>query len=223
VFRNRCFNSAGGAFSAQPIFGGPAYFYQNLAYDTTTGGPIKFVDRPAGVLIYQNTFFGHGTRMCPAANVHFRNNLILADGYADPVLNLRTSTNYSTSDYNGFRPNPGVEDAFEWNSPPYDGAADYRNQLTRKFKSLKEYSDATKQEQHSVLVDYNVFVKVRPPDKNDPQHLYNPADFDFRLQADSAAVDSGTLLPTINDDFTGRAPDLGAYELDRPTPHYGPR
>ena len=28
VFRNRCFNSAGGAFSAQPIFGGPAYFYR---------------------------------------------------------------------------------------------------------------------------------------------------------------------------------------------------
>jgi len=223
VFRNRCFNSAGGAFSAQPIFGGPAYFYQNLAYDTTTGGPIKFVDTPAGVLIYQNTFFGQGTRMGPAANVHFRNNLILADGYVDPVLNLRTSTNYSTSDYNGFRPNPGVEDAFEWNSPPYETATDYRNQLTRKFKSLKEYSDATKQEQHSVLLDYNVFVKVSPPNKADPQHLYNPADFDFRLQAGSAAIDAGTLLPTINDDFTGRAPDLGAYELDRPLPHYGPR
>ena len=223
VFRNRCFNSAGGAFSAQPIFGGPAYFYQNLAYDTTTGGPIKFVDTPAGVLMYQNTFFGQGTRMGPAANVHFRNNLILGDGYADPVMNLRTSTNYSTSDYNGFRPNPGVEDAFEWNSPPFDVAADYRNQATRRFKSLKEYSDATKQEQHSVLVDYNVFVKVSAPNKDDPQHLYNPADFDFRLQRGSAAIDAGTLLPTINDDFTGRAPDLGAYELDRPLPHYGPR
>ncbi len=30
VFRNRCFNSAGGALSAQPTFGGPLYFYQNL-------------------------------------------------------------------------------------------------------------------------------------------------------------------------------------------------
>ena len=223
VFRNRCFNSAGGAFSAQPIFGGPAYFYRNLAYDTTTGGPIKFVDTPAGVLIYQNTFFGQGTRMGPAANVHFRNNLILGDGYVDPVLNLRTSTNYSTSDYNGFRVNPGVEDAFEWNSPPFDVKVDYKNQTTRKFKSLKEYSDSTRQEQHSVPVDYNVFVKVSAPNKDDPQHLYNPADFDFRLKAGSAAIDAGELLPTINDDFTGRAPDLGAYELDRPLPHYGPQ
>ena len=135
VFRNRCFNSAGAAFSAQPTFGGPLYFYQNLAYDTTTGGPLKLVDTPAGVLIYQNTFFGQGRLMGPAANVHFLNNLILGDGYLDPVLNLRTSTNYSTSDYNGFRPNPGVEDAFEWNSPPYDVAVDYTNQLTRRLQN----------------------------------------------------------------------------------------
>jgi hypothetical protein len=223
VFRNRCFNSAGGALSAQPTFGGPLYFYQNLAYDTTTGGPLKFVDTPAGVLVYQNTFIGQGRLMGPAANVHFLNNLILGDGYLDPVLNLRTSTNYSTSDYNGFRPNPGVEDAFEWNSPPFEVAADYKNQLTRHFKSLKEYSEATRQEQHSVLVDYDVFVNVRMPDKSDPQRLYNPADFDFRLRPGSAAIDAGVLLPSINDGFSGRAPDLGAYELDHALPHYGPR
>jgi len=224
VFDNRCFNSAGGAFSAQPIFGGPAYFYRNLAYDTTTGGPLKFVDTPAGVLVYQNTFIGQGRLVGPASNVHFRNNLILGDGYADPVLNLRTFTNYSSSDYNGFRPNPNVEDAFEWNSPAFDVAADYKGQQqTRHFKSLKEYSDTTKQEQHSVSVDYDVLANVRPPDKSDPQHLYKSEDFDFRLKPGSAAIDAGIRLPTINDDFTGRAPDLGAYELDRPLPHYGPR
>jgi hypothetical protein len=31
------------------------------------------------------------------------------------------------------------------------------------------------------------------------------------------------VLPNINDGYTGRAPDLGAFELDRPIPHYGPR
>ena len=224
VFRNRCFNSAGGALSAQPTFGGPLYFYQNLVYDTTTGGPLKLIDTPAGVLIYQNTLFGQGRLMGPASNVHFRNNLILGDGWADPVLNLRTFTNYSTSDYNGFRPNLNVEDRFEWNSPRFDLLADYTGQLvTRHFPSLQEYSDTTKQEQHSVLVDYDVFVNVKMPDKSDPQRLYNPEDFDFRLRPGSAAVDAGVLLPTINDDFTGRAPDLGAYELDRSLPHYGPR
>ena len=38
-----------------------------------------------------------------------------------------------------------------------------------------------------------------------------------------AAVDAGVALPTVNDDFSGRAPDLGALEVGRPAPHYGPR
>ena len=74
-----------------------------------------------------------------------------------------------------------------------------------------------------MLLDYDVFRKVTMPDKNDPQRLYDPEDLDFRLKAGSAAIDAGVLLPSINDDFTGKAPDLGAYELDRPLPHYGPR
>jgi hypothetical protein len=224
VFRNRCFNSAGGALSAQPTFGGPLYFYQNLVYDTTTGGPLKLIDTPAGVLIYQNTLVGQGRLMGPASNVHFLNNLILGDNWADPVLNLSTFTNYSTSDYNGFRPNRNVEDTFEWNSPRFDVEADYEGKLvTRHFKSLQQYSETTKQEQHSILVDYDVFVNVAMPDKSDPQRLYHPEDFDFRLRPGSAAVDAGVVIPTINDDFAGRAPDLGAYELSRPVPHYGPR
>jgi hypothetical protein len=234
VFRNRCFNEAGGAFSAQPTFGGPLYFYQNVAYDNTTGGPLKLIDTPAGVLIYQNTFFGEGHLMGPASNVHFRNNLFLGDGWADPILNLRTYTNYSDSDYNGFYLNPGAIASFEWTSPDFGTTADYVGKLvTRNFKSLADYQQATKQDQHSVLVDYDIFVNAKMPDKSDPQHLYNPEDFDFQLkgvlsgvegsQTPNPAIDAGVLLPTINDDFTGGAPDLGAYELDRPVPHYGPR
>jgi hypothetical protein len=224
VFRNRCFNEAGGALSAQPTFGGPLYFYQNVMYDNTTGGPLKLIDTPAGVLIYQNTFFGQGRLMGPASNIHFRNNLFLGDGWADPILNLRTFTNYSDSDYNGFYPNPGAATSFEWTSPDIATPADYSGKLvTRTFKTLKEYQEASKQDQHSVLVDYGIFLNAKIPDKNDPQHLYNPEDFDFQLRPSNPAIDVGIPLPTINDDFTGKAPDLGAYELGKPVPHYGPR
>ncbi len=224
VFRNRCFNSAGGALSAQPSFGGPTYFYQNLVYAATSGGPLKFLDTPAGVLTYQNTFVGQGTMIGPAANIHFLNNLFVGDNWNVPVFSVRTFTNYSTSDYNGFRPNANVEYPFAWNSPAFETATDYRGQqVTRRFKTLKELSEATGQEKHSALVDYDIFVKVTMPDPADPQHLYNPEDFDFRLKPGSAAIDAGVALPTINDDFSGKAPDLGAYELDRPVPHYGPR
>jgi hypothetical protein len=92
----------------------------------------------------------------------------------------------------------------------------------RRFKTLMEFSQATGQDRHSVLVDYDVFLRVSPPGQ-DPRTLYKPVEFDFQLRAGSAAVDAGVQLPGVNDDFTGRTPDLGAYEVGRPLPHYGPR
>jgi hypothetical protein len=93
----------------------------------------------------------------------------------------------------------------------------------RKFKTLQEFSAATGHDKHSVLVDYDIFQRVSPPGPVNPTKLHNQADFDFRLHSGSAAVDAGTRLPNINDDFTERAPDLGAYEAGSPVPHYGPR
>ena len=121
------------------------------------------------MLVYQNTFIGQGRLMRPASNVHFVNNLFLGDGYVDPVFTLSTYTNYSTSDYNGFRPNPVSRMRSEWSSPPFEVATDYEHDpVVRHFKSLKEYSDATRQEQHSILIDYDIFVNVRVPDKRRP-------------------------------------------------------
>jgi hypothetical protein len=53
--------------------------------------------------------------------------------------------------------------------------------------------------------------------------VYHVANFDFRLKAGSKAVDAGVRLPNVNDDFAGKAPDLGAYEAGKPLPIYGPR
>jgi hypothetical protein len=222
VFRNRCFNSAAGALSVQPLFGGPVYFYQNLVFNTPTGS-LKYIEGSSGILTYNNTIIGEG-RAGPASNETYRNNLMLAQGAFDPVFAITTYTNYTNSDYNGFRPNPNVQDSFEWNSPAFEEKANFQKPpVTRHFKSLKELSEATGQEKHSVLLDYDVFVKVRMPDKSDPQRVYPVDDYDFRLKPGSAAIDTGIALPNITDNFTGRAPDLGAYEADRPLPHYGPR
>ncbi len=226
VYENRCFNMAEQALSAQPEFGGPVYFYKNLVYNVVEGGPLKFSETPAGVLVYQNTFVAGDTLPGgPVSNAHLLNNLFLGRGSDDSVFSIHTTTNYSTSDYNGFTSNKGAHN-FAWNSPPFGIPADYNyeHKLTaRNFKTLKQYSDATGQDKHSVMVDYDVFVNVPMADISDPQHLYNPEDMDFRLRPNSAAIDAGIVLPTINDGFTGRAPDLGAYELGKPMPVYGPR
>jgi hypothetical protein len=223
VFNNRCVNSVGGALSAQPIFGGPLYFYRNLTFSGTSGGPLKLIDTPSGVLIYQNTFIGEGLLTGPASNVQFRNNLFIGDNWKEPVFNISTFTNYSSSDYNGFRPNPGIDNNFGWNSPEVGVAAEYTKPLVKRpFPTLMAYGKATGEDRHSVLVDYKVFRNVSAPDPDDPQHLTKPEDYDFTLARGSAAIDKGTVLPTITDGFTGRAPDLGAYEYGQAPPHYGP-
>jgi hypothetical protein len=89
-----------------------------------------------------------------------------------------------------------------------------------------EYVTGSRQDQHSVTLNYDVFVKVPKLDAKEllrVQQLYKAEDLDFRLQPGSAAVDRGVELPNITDGFTGRAPDLGALEVGRPLPVYGPR
>ncbi|HEY7333539.1 MAG TPA: hypothetical protein VH639_01555 [Bryobacteraceae bacterium] len=240
IFRNRCFNQGHRALSVQPVFGGPVYFIRNIVYHAPEGGSAKFTASSAGIVVYHNTFLSPVKPMLLApSNIQFRNNLILGKTETAETFAIETNTNYSSSDYNGFRPNEGAEFSFEWSSPPFSvrsafpgemgklsvqqqGRLDAQSRETRRFKTLKEYAEATGQDRHSVLVDYDVFQKVTPPGP-DPTKLYKPSDFDFQLRPGSAAVDAGMRLTGINDDFTGRAPDLGAYEVGLPVPHYGPR
>ena len=201
------------------------YFMRNVVYHVPEGGALKFMYGSSGILVYHNTLIAPARWMLSAvSNLHFRNNLILGRSEVPEIFTVDTFTNYSTSDYNGFRPNEEADFSFMWNSPPFATRADYVSKREeRKFKTLQAFAEATGQDKHSILIDYDVFQKVTAPDPSDPRKLYKPDDFDFRLRPGSAAVDAGVRLPNVNDDFTGRAPDLGAYEIDRPLPHYGPR
>jgi len=240
IFKNRCFNHGHRALSVQPMFGGPVYFIRNIVYHAPEGGAVKFTASSAGIVVYHNTFLANVKPMLLAAsNVHYRNNLILGKSETPEIFAVETNTNYSSSDYNGFQPNEGAPYSFEWSTPQMTMRANFpgepgklstqqqaqfeaKAREQRRFKTLKEYADATGQDRHSMLVDYGIFVKASPPGP-DPRTLYKAADFDFQLRPGSAAVDSGIRLPGVNDDLTGRAPDLGAYEVGRPVPHYGPR
>jgi hypothetical protein len=97
---------------------------------------------------------------------------------------------------------------------------------SQKFATLSAYSQATGQDRHSILVDYDIFRNVPHLDRNDlrnVQKIYKAEDFDFRLKPGSAAVDKGVALPTVSNKFRGQAPDLGAIEEGEAAPHYGPR
>jgi len=247
VMRNMMLNSASHPMCNQPAGGGPVYWIRNIAYHAP-GGSTRMTSGAAGVLFYNNTILTE-TSAGSSANAHWRNNLMLGENAAAAIFSVSTNTNYSSSDYNGFRPNPGAATSFQWNSPPASVLADYgpapaaasrgaasaagnegdgvnRSLESRRFATFADYTSATHQDAHSVLVDYDIFVHVPMLDaKSLPtvQRLYKAEDLDFRLKPGSVAVDHGAALPNITDGFSGQAPDLGALELGKPMPIYGPR
>jgi hypothetical protein len=196
-------------------------------YSVPMGGALKTGNgNPAGVLIYHNTFITENSNARGYSNWHYRNNLILGTNHPDkPVLGNLSYTSYSSLDYNGYRPNPSDKPQFVWKAPASGILRNYDLTPTesQNYRTLAEFQRATGQETHGLLVDFDVFKNVRPPDPNKPHAIYEIGAQDFSLRAGSKAIDTGCILPNVNDDFAGRAPDLGALELGRPTPIYGPR
>ena len=215
VFQNRGVNAAHNGYSAQPLFGGPVYFIRNILYHVPAGGAFKFSAAPAGILAYHNTLIGEQTAREPYSNTHFRNNLFMGKDTPDRgVMTWANGTPNYSSDYNGFRPNRNVAKQYNWLAP----GAEFRS-----FATLAEFQKATGQEAHGVELDFDIFENLAPADPARRYHVYHAIDLNFHLKSPSKAIDSGQLLPTINDGFAGKGPDLGALEYNQQDPHYGPR
>ncbi len=223
VMRNLMLNSASHPFCNQPAMGGPVYWIRNVAYNAPFG-VTRMSSGAAGVVFLNNTMFSEFVAPT-SGNLHLANNLILGQNANPEVFAVHTFTNYSESDYNGFRPSPASKNSFQWTSPPWGTVQDYhdlletmdaRTLVTRDYPTLAAYSADAHQDQHSVLVDYDAFERVRPLDAKDVrtvQKLYKMEDLDFRLKAGSAPVDKGKVIPQVTDGYAGAAPDLGAVEL----------
>ena len=225
VYNNRGVNAAHGGYSSQPVFGGPAYFIRNILYHVPSGVAFKFSAKAAGLFAYHNTIIGEQVASDPSSNMHYRNNLFLGrDTPGRAVMIWANAGSDYSSDYNGFRPNKGVIEQYRWLAPR-SGETMYepRPEDWRTFSTLDEFRAATGQEQHGIELDFDVFEQMIPPDPTKRHAVYHAKDLNFRLKPGGKAVDAGVLIPTVNDRFTGNAPDLGALESGRPQPHYGPR
>jgi len=155
-----------------------------------------------------------------------RNNLFLGtDVPGRPIFRFSNATAYSTFDYNGYRMNPKSKDQFQWTAPSNGAQRDYEvtRSNARRFASLADLRAATGEEAHGLEVDYGIFQNLRPPDAAKPHAIYEARDLDFRLEPSGKAVDAGVRVPNVNEDYTGKAPDLGAYEVGRTPALYGPR
>lgn len=225
VFENKGINAAQGGYSSQPVFGGPIYFIRNILYNVPTGVAFKFSAKPAGMIVYHNTIIGEQVVKDPYSNAHWRNNLFMGRDTPDRgVMAWANATDAYSSDYDGFRPNKGVAAQYTWLAPKHgERLYEPKPENWRTFKTLADLREATGQEIHGIEVDFDIFEKLAPPNPATRHAVYHSMDLNFRLKPGSRAVDAGVVLPTVNDGFTGRAPDLGALEVGKPEPKYGPR
>lgn len=208
-FENRLTNCYQG-ITTQPIHGGPVYIFRNAMYNVGLE-TFKMHNGPSGGLLFHNTSVKSGIPLVlwsgePVTNFVMRNNIFLGTessyGYEStaPMVNC-------DFDYDGFG---GQWQAFlKWNGKRYVTMEDAR-------KDAPVYKHAVQLQAEGLFAS-----GVMPP--ADVKEQFDPKVNDLRLKPGSPAIDAAAPLPNINDTFTGKAPDLGAYELGKPAPHYGPR
>ena len=201
AFDNRLGN-VGMGISFQPIWGGPAYAFRNVIYNTANA-PYKLNQDPSGFYIVHNTAIRPGWAWTQyghhVSNFSFLNNLTI--GTKNPV-HMQPVIRFAHIDYNGWAP---------------DGRFTFRD----TWQEFAELRKASPYERHGVLLRQPIFDETIEIPKEFAAFMSPPVS--IRLNPTCNAVDAGVRLPNINDAFTGQAPDLGAQERGHPAPQYGIR
>jgi hypothetical protein len=189
-FRNNVVEHAFVGLSLAPITKGPVWALRSL-YAHYSGRAIKMDNKSDGIaLIYHNTFWSDEKNInaidliSPAFNTVIRNNIFQSNGYLIKEVPIGSTGNLWDNNNLHTTQSP-LKPLFEWNN------IDYHN--------IDEFCTASGLECNSYMGD---------PGLIDPEQGL------FSLRATSPNVDRGNLIPGINENFTGNAPDIGAYEYN---------
>jgi hypothetical protein len=212
VWRNRVMNARTGV-SIQPVRGGPAYIFRNEFFNLESA-PIKMNNGPAGFIVAHNTSAqhgnGHSDSSPPWRNAIFRNNLFLGTRYAFEFVTVATD-GFRDFDFDGWGTTREIGGAsapfFKWDDVRYDRLPDLQ---------------AIGVEVHGVEARFDDLENpVLPPAFDQPAE---PGSRDLRLVSGAPETNAGEPLSNLNDPFlVNGLPDMGAFELGQPLPHYGPR
>jgi len=218
VLNNRISNSYVG-LSSQPTLGGPIYYMRNVMYNVIYS-PFKLHNGSVGDIAYHNTVVKPGDAFAVYttatwSRARFRNNLFIGGegggvygGYSNgdgSVAELGAAAANSNLDYDAFGSIGTNRFEGRIGNTSFNGLADMRALTTEAHAQEVDMS---------IFADTVLFPSNPFPEKPIP---------DLRLQQGNNAVDYGVLIPGLNDDFQGNAPDIGAYELGASLPQYGPR
>lgn len=219
VWGNRIVNACNNVFSFQPMGQGPWYFIRNEVV-LTRGKVWKFVQGVEDRFVALHNTFVFPTWASEYAqcflNSFCRNNLYIAYRAEQPIWRAA---------WNRRRGGPGRTTRADWMTDvDYDGF-DWDDKpvpflwFDLPCRNLGSLTEAAGIERHGLRVKKEeIFEQWTLPSAQE-----NAPPLNLQLKTGSDAVDAGAVVPNINEDFMGKGPDLGALELGRPRPHYGPR
>lgn len=209
IYRNEVFNGRMGV-SVAPVFGGPAYIFQNEMYNLETSA-IKMNNQAAGLIIVNNSIASLGEGLSSPAgwqNTIFKNNLILTNGYVYEEYGLVSGSidDWNNNAYFSTRAGTASEPWFKWNDVTYSTLADLNASGLIEGSSIE-----------AAFADFvNVMLPVSYGVEADPEVI------DFNLVAGSDLIDQGIPMINILEGIVPNStPDIGALEYNQQQPEYG--
>jgi hypothetical protein len=187
-FRNNILDRIFIGISLAPITQGPTWVLRST-FTNFTGRGIKFADNSDGiVLIYQNTGWTSATNVNGAdliTSIHsvvMRNNIFQSSGYSFAEAPTGSTANDWNND-NWYTTRGTTGPHFKWENVNFNTIAALCGASGLECSGYESVPGFT-----------------------------NPTGGDFTLLSSSPNIDRGVVLPGINDNFAGNAPDVGAYE-----------
>jgi Bacterial Ig domain/Right handed beta helix region len=214
VWGNRIHNAVHNGISFQPQSGAPWYIVRNQIVGSVEAA-FKFRTTDRFVLLH-NTVVHWGDAwpgtsiMCcnewDLLKAYVRNNLWVSV-QGGQIWGFEASTRdwRSDLDYDGFDWGTSTE-PFSYGGVTYTDVWSF-SQASGLEMNARQISRGT---------CFDDFRVPGPSPASVPPHVMG-------LQPGCEAVDSGVILPNINDGFAGSAPDRGAHEYGHPRSTYGPR
>ena len=186
-FRNNTVDHMLIGVSLAPITQGPVWVMRS-AFTNFTSSPIKWASNSDGVVL-----FYHNTSWTSTTNLNGMSMIT-------PVHNTVMRNNIFQGKRYAFEEPFTGSTGHDWNNDNW-----YTTSSGPHFKWEKISYNTVKQLCTATGLECSGY--------EDSPGLTNPAAGDFSLLSSSLNIDRGILIPGINDDFKGNAPDVGAYEF----------
>ena len=188
-FRNNSIDSSFVGVSLAPITKGPTWVLRNLITRYTSRSLKWALNSDGVVLIYHNTSWTNASNVnamdliTPVHNALMRNNVFQSTGYAIAEVPTGSTGNDWNND-NWYTTRAAGNPRFKWENVNYNTIAAFCSASGLECGGYETVPGFT-----------------------------NPNGGDFTLLSSSPNIDRGVVIPGINDDFKGNAPDAGAYEV----------